>query len=133
MLFNSFVRSKLFVLVEIALLGIVVVGFLNVREKKKNIDDEIVSLSYDIESAQVELQALDKRIEETSNDSYVELEAKRKLHYRRPDETVFIFYEPKEKTGDVQRKSFNGFSSDDSGGNWRMWLNYFFPKELDSI
>lgn len=122
----AFVKSKIFLILEIALMIVIAVSFLEISKKKKNIESEITALASELDQAETENQALKQLERDISSDSYIELEAKRKLGYSKSGETVVVFYEESPPHGendneprdDDERESFT---------NPKKWLRYFFP------
>src|SRR3989338_5599597 len=92
-MFPRFFKSKLFLISELCLIGLIVVSFVNITKKKQVLEEEVIGLEEQAESVNAENTVLAKRLRRAESNSYVELEAKRKLNYKRKDESVFIFYE----------------------------------------
>lgn len=121
----SFLKSKVFFLLEIALVIVTTIGLLQIVKKKKNIESEIAALEMQRDQAERENRELEHREQDISSDSYIELEAKRKLGYRKEGETVVVFYE--EGMPESEGKSEVTAAPRESVSNPLQWLRYFFP------
>ncbi|MEK9165300.1 MAG: hypothetical protein AAB525_00355 [Patescibacteria group bacterium] len=91
-MFFRFFRSKLFLIVGIAVLSFIVFNLIKVSIKQKAIQSEINQLSTKRDQIRLENSILGERLNKAISDSDKELLAKRTLNYKRPGETVFIFY-----------------------------------------
>ena len=124
-MFPDFLKTKVFFGLEIIFLAIAVVGFVNITAKKKSVDTEITSLARKAASIRNENEQIEQRLKKTTTDSYVETEARRKLNYSKPGESVFVFYEESAPAlADAQAEG-NGRIS--ALKNPKKWINYFFP------
>lgn len=118
-------KSKLFVVFEILVLLVVVGAFIRITTKQRTIQEEIAYLEENVAREQRENQGLRERLAGTSFDSYVELQAKRKLNYKKPGETVFVFYEESPEQASFVRP-YPGVLSQKSMSNPAKWWHYFF-------
>ncbi len=120
----SFLKSKVFLILEIALIIATTVGFIQVIQKKEKIEIEIADLQKERDRELAKREQLNKREKVIGSDSYVELEAKRTLGYRKEGETVVVFYE--DEAYDAAGPS-DPVVSQESQINPVGWLRYFFP------
>jgi cell division protein FtsB len=117
-------KSKFFLLLEIVILILAINGFIKISAKKKSIQTEINNLEGQVEKAGQENLVLSRQLKQASSDSYQEMQAKRSLNYRKPDETVFVLYEdPLDQRGgkSVSKEEVNSHAS-----NPVLWWRYFF-------
>lgn len=121
----KFLKSKVFLFLEIIILILIVISLMKILSKKKSVGQEIDYLSRQIAVLQQESDMLTDQLQDTFNDSYAELEAKRKLNYRRPNETVFVFYEDKPVI-EAAVKDQTGDHFAVASGNPGKWWRYFF-------
>lgn len=118
----SFLKSKVLIILEISLIGLGTVGLVQLVQKKEGIETEIAALAKERDREFVKQEQLSEREKNMANDSYVELEAKRTLGYRKEGETVVVFYENEPKlTEERSEKAREG-----SFANPVQWLRYFF-------
>ena len=111
-------------MLEIIILALVINGFIKISAKKKSIQAEINDLEHQVEKAEQKSLVLSAQLKRASSDSYQELQAKRSLNYRRPDETVFVFYEDSlDRKGD---KSTSKEEANNHASNPVLWWRYFF-------
>ena len=125
-MFPRFFKSKLFLISELCLIGLIVVSFVNITKKKQVLEEEVIGLEEQAESVNAENTVLAKRLQRAESNSYVELEAKRKLNYKRKDESVFIFYEDTSVKKEESVKIDNG-QEQFYISNPARWFHYFFP------
>ncbi len=122
----TFVKSKVFLILEVALIIATAISFLEISKKKKSIESEINDLQKEKIRALEESRELDKMEQDALSDSYIELEAKRKLGYRKDGETVVVFYEDDLTQGDGKNLT-RAVRADPPRTNFIKWLRYFFP------
>ncbi|HBH45972.1 MAG: hypothetical protein A2445_02840 [Candidatus Jacksonbacteria bacterium RIFOXYC2_FULL_44_29] len=122
-------RSKIFLGLEIVLLVVAIVALIKFSAKNKTIQAEIADWGKQVAMMENENQNLEKRLQEIKQDSYVELEAKKKLNYRRPDETVFVFYEENSQGQEMIGPRPSGRVESDNLSNPTKWWRYFFGSD----
>ena len=126
-MFSRLLQSKLFFLFEIVVLFATIAGFVEVSKKKEAIQSEIAYLSKQIALEKEKQQTLIEYYEKSAEPLQRELEAKRKLNYKRPGETVFVFYE---KSLEKEAVSPGSAALEDASGeaisNVVVWWRYFF-------
>jgi len=86
----AFVKSKVFLILEVSFIIVTAISFLQISKKKNSIETEINDLQKERGRALEESRELDKMEQDALSDSYIELEAKRKLGYRKEGETVVV-------------------------------------------
>ena len=124
-MFARFFKSKLFFISELCLIGLIAVSFVNINKKKQVLEEEVRGLEKQAASVSGENTVLAKRLRRAESNSYVELEAKRKLNYKRKDESVFIFYEDTSIKKGESVKIDNG-QEQFYISNPVRWFHYFF-------
>ncbi|HCA67463.1 MAG: hypothetical protein UW39_C0011G0050 [Parcubacteria group bacterium GW2011_GWC2_44_17] len=122
----AFVKSKVFLILEVSFIIVTAISFLQISKKKNSIETEINDLQKERGRALEESRELDKMEQDALSDSYIELEAKRKLGYRKEGETVVVFYEDDLPQGDGKNGT-RDVRADPPGTNFIKWLRYFFP------
>jgi cell division protein FtsB len=120
-----FLKSKLFLLAEMVILTFSIIAFVKTVNKKSSIDSEIGLLQSQAQKLKEEKQFYQQELQETSLSSYVELEAKKKLNYRRPGETVLVFYEDTARQP-LPAKSALSQKETKEPSNLVKWWEYFF-------
>jgi cell division protein FtsB len=124
-MFPDFLKTKFFLALEVIFLAIAVVGFVNITIKKKSVNAEISFLERKAASIREENEQVAQRLKKTTTDSYVEIEARRKLNYSKPGESVFVFYEePAQTAVNIETKADGTIFA---LNNPKKWINYFFP------
>jgi len=119
----KFFKSKLFLILEVVVLVLVISTFLKINVKKEIIRKEIRLLQEDLTTAKQESKILQEQMQEHVLGRRVELEAKRKLHFRKPEERVFVFYESDKAQGTIQKEPVE---QELVFNNTSKWWNYFF-------
>lgn len=135
-MFFRFFKTKFFLLLLIAVLSFTVFALVKVSIKQKAIQTEIDQLSSKRDRIQEENYDLAERLNKASSNSDPELLAKRTLNYKRPGETVFVFYPVKDAPIISPAGSINQdrvFSADEPAerevgiiNNAVLWWRYFF-------
>ncbi len=93
-----------------------------------NINQEIYNLQSEIESIKDKNQALQELNKYYKSDSYKEKQARLKLGYAKPGESVIIIpseNKPQEDDVIIDESSLKTKTQIDQP-NWKNWLNYFF-------
>jgi len=133
-MFFRFFKSKLFLLIGITILSFTIFNLIKISIKQKAIQSEINQSLIKRDQIQLENHALSERLNKAVSDSDKELLAKRTLNYKRPGETVFIFYPAPDQSGendDVLDNALvlkeNGLGQQESSiNNALLWWHYFF-------
>lgn len=122
----NFFKTRFFVVLELVLLIFIIFALVKVSATWRSIQEEIDYLADKVVVLQGDNQSLETRLDETVQESFLELEAKRKLNYRRPGETVFVFYEgsPESEENILPDELESGGTS--STNNFIKWWRYFF-------
>jgi len=121
-------KSKFFLAVEIVVVAASLVALFEIRSKKKAIEEEISALEGQLSTVKSENAELGARLEKTNFASYAELQAKRKLHYRRPEETVFVFYEDQSQSLSQTEDPQNSGEDTEVINPIRWWRYFFGPR-----
>ena len=118
-------KSKFFLLLEIIILMFAVSAFIKISTKKKSIQTEINDLANKVEEAGQESIVLSEWLKRASSDFYQELQAKRGLNYKRPGETVFVFYEDSIEGTDGNSATVFKEEINDHASNPVLWWRFF--------
>lgn len=121
-------KSKILFLLEITVFILVLIAFFSIRAKRSAIEQEIYYITNKITALKEENGGLKRRLEKADDKDYMEFEARRKLNYKKPGETVFVFYEDTSPSvGDSGLGAQDASESEYSGmPNPVAWFKYFF-------
>lgn len=116
-------HSNIFFLLVLILLALFSIALFREIMRKVEIQKEIKKLEEQVseyESRNTELSLL---IEYLKTDEYLEMEARTKLGYKKPGETVVAMATNSNNTMYLATETANQISKK---SNWQLWLDYFF-------
>jgi len=86
--FQEIFLSVLFVFFTLAIIGLLTVSNLKIRERRKELLSQIETLEKEIQNAEKKNQELKAGISESQTEDYLEKEAREKLGLKKPGEEV---------------------------------------------
>lgn len=124
MMWKRIFFSKIFILIEI--IGLIFAGLslFKILDKKQQRTAEMDKLKEQLLVLKNQNSDFLTKLQEIQTDSYVELEAKKRLNLKRPGEKVVVFVkEPAESQPiAIAEKTIDNISQ----SNLKMWWQYFF-------
>ena len=121
----TFLRSKIFTVLALFLLGVLVWYLVGLWPKKIAVENRLESLEEEITNTENYNDSLSKLLNYFKSPEFLEREAKIKLNLRRPDENVVFIYSD-EKSGLSKSEKPFGFSDLEDLTNFEKWLKYLF-------
>lgn len=109
------------------LLVFMIIGTVKVVIKNNQVQKEITALQDDLQKLRIQNERLRGQVSDSRDADYLELQAKRKLNLKRPEESVFVFYE--DQAGLVtasQSADLAKFDAAATSSNPVLWWRYFF-------
>lgn len=122
-------KSRLTLLLGSVLLVFMIIGTVKVVVKNNQVQKEITDLENQLRKLQIQNERLRGQVSESRDDDYLELQAKRKLNLKRPEESVFVFYEDQPAMITASPPAGLAKKSDttaDAPSNPVLWWRYFF-------
>ena len=124
MMWKRIFFSKIFILLEIVGLIFAGLSLFKILDKKQQRTAEMDKLKEQLLVLKNQNSDFLTKLQEIQTDSYVELEAKKRLNLKRPGEKVVVFVkEPTESQPiAIAEKTINNISQ----SNLKLWWQYFF-------
>lgn len=116
--------SKIFILIEIICLILAGVFLFKILDKKQQRTAEMNKLEEQLLILKNQNSDFLTKLQEIQTDSYIELEAKKRLNLKKPGEKVVVFVK---KTADSQPLSETKNTQNNiEQSNLKLWWRYFF-------
>ena len=122
----KFFKTRFFLILELALLVLIILALARLSATRGSIQREIDFLTSKTIALEDKNQILEGSLNETNREFYLELEAKRKLNYRGPGETVFVFYKGSPEVKRDMRGRTRDIDDSSALENSIKWWRYFF-------
>ena len=131
--FHKF-NSKILVILGLVLIIVFSVAASKEFVKKRQLDNEISSLQFEIDNLKVEQNEFITLLDNYNSESYIEQEARVNFNYKKRGEKVVVIKTDKSKNNlDLSNNNSEELNSQaaekDSGeSNFKLWWNYFFSE-----
>lgn len=116
-------RSNLFFLLVLILLALFSLSLFREIMRKVEIQKEIKNLEQKVTNLQNRNAELSALIEYFKTDEYIETEARTKLGYKKPGETVVVVAT---NTDNINNTAKDTSAESLPKTNWQLWVDYFF-------
>ncbi len=116
-------RSNLFFLLVLILLALFSLSLFLEIMRKVEIQKEIENLEQKVTNLQNRNAELSALIEYFKTDEHIETEARTKLGYKKPGETVVVVAT---NTDNINNTAKNTSAENLPKTNWQLWVDYFF-------
>lgn len=121
--FKRLFRSNLFFLLVLILLALFSLSLFREIMRKVEIQKEIKNLEQKVTNLQNRNAELSALIEYFKTDEYIETEARTKLGYKKPGETVVVVAT---NTDNINNTAKDTSAESLPKTNWQLWVDYFF-------
>ncbi len=118
-------RSNIFFILVLILLALFSISLFREIMRKVEIQKEIMKLEDEVSRLENRNTELSSLIQYFKTDEYIEMEARTKLGYKKPGETVVVVAT---NTNSAQQTTNESSVQDLKKSNWQLWLDYFFIK-----
>lgn len=116
-------RSNLFFLLVLILLALFSISLFQEIMRKVEIQKEIKDLEQKVSNLENRNTELSSLIEYFKTDEYIETEARTKLGYKKPGETVVVVAS---NTDNINSTAKETNAENLTKNNWQLWIDYFF-------
>ena len=115
--FQEIFLSVLFVFFTLAIIGLLTVSNLKIRERRKELLAQIETLEKEIQNAEKKNQELKAGISESQTEDYLEKEAREKLGLKKPGEEVVAIKKIQSEEKQKEQKEEKSL--------WQKFLEFF--------
>ena len=126
-MFKSVLQSRWFTILAVIVIGFFLLLIIKLRPSLETVSQEVNNLDQKIAEAEQNLSELQKLGDYFKSVAYLEREARLKLNYKKPGESVVFVYKNQHIQSPTETN--NATKSSTILPNWQKWLNYLLNKQ----
>ena len=125
-MFKSVLQSRWFTFLAVIVIGFFLLLIIKLKPSLETVSQEVNNLDQKIAEAEQGLSELQKLGDYFKSAAYLEREARLKLNYKKPGESVVFVYKNQHAQSPVETNNTTKPSL--ILPNWQKWLNYLLNK-----